>query len=319
MMYSLPKSSECYPSAPFVTLLSGALLAASSALTPLAAQQAWTASVESQAEMAYRAVHERSLAKPKARVGSVRRKSGAANPVRTSTIVPELPERKATAPAEPAAAPATNATATPAEPDKPAADVFASDPAQPPIEPTPFDDPQIRKANRLADVLTTQVVGDEQEAAVPPAAAAEPKPAPQTTGDQYCSSIANAAADARFAWQKQALLETEKKVEKSVEDLNVKILEYQKWMARRDEFSRKAQSTITDIYAKMKPDAAAQQLAALDEETAAAVLVKLSPKISSALMAEMDAKKAARLTAIIAGSSKGPKGKPPAPPPSGGT
>jgi hypothetical protein len=36
-------------------------------------------------------------------------------------------------------------------------------------------------------------------------------------------------------------------------------------------------------------------------------------------MAEMDAKKAARLTAIIAGSSKGPKGKPPATPPSGGT
>jgi flagellar motility protein MotE (MotC chaperone) len=69
----------------------------------------------------------------------------------------------------------------------------------------------------------------------------------------------------------------------------------------------------------MKPDAAAQQLSALDEETAAAVLIKLSPKISSALMAEMDAKKAARLTAIIAGSSKGPKGKPPATPPSGGT
>ncbi len=140
-----------------------------------------------------------------------------------------------------------------------------------------------------------------------------------TVFDCALCRIANAAADARFAWQKQTLLDTEKQVEKRVEDLNAKIAEYQKWMARRDDFSRKAQSSITDIYAKMKPDAAAQQLSALDEEMAAAVLIKLSPKISSALMAEMEAKKAARLTAIIAGSSKGPKGKPPAVPPSGGT
>ena len=108
-------------------------------------------------------------------------------------------------------------------------------------------------------------------------------------------------------------------MEKRVEELNAKIAEYQTWLARRDEFSRKAQSAITDIYAKMKPDAAAQQLTALDEETAAAVITKLSPKVSSALLAEMDAKKAARLTAIIAGSAKGPKGKPPAQPQSGGT
>jgi flagellar motility protein MotE (MotC chaperone) len=41
--------------------------------------------------------------------------------------------------------------------------------------------------------------------------------------------------------------------------------------------------------------------------------------VSSALMAEMDPKQAARLTAIISASSKGPKGKPPAAPQSGGT
>ena len=125
-------------------------------------------------------------------------------------------------------------------------------------------------------------------------------------------------ADARFAWQKQTLAETEKQVEQRVEELNGKIAEYQKWLARRDEFSRKAQSAITDIYAKMKPDAAAQQLTALDEETAAAVITKLNREISSALMAEMDAKKAARLTSIISSSAKGPNGKPPRQP-GGGT
>ena len=68
---------------------------------------------------------------------------------------------------------------------------------------------------------------------------------------------------------------------------------------------------ITDIYAKMKPDAAAQQLTALDDETAAAVITKLNPRVASALMAEMDPKQAARLTSIISSSAKGPKGKPP--------
>lgn len=320
MMYRFLKASKIHPSAGFraggVTLLSGILLlAASSGLAPLAAEQAWTASVETQAETAYRAIEARSLAKPKPSGRSVRRKPAVAEPLQTNTsvpdVVPDLPERKMTAPAEVAAT------------DKPATDVFASDApkAQPQIEAAAFAEPRMR--NGLADVLTTQVLSDEPEAA--PAASAEPKPVPQTTGDQYCSGIANAAADARFAWQKQTLIDTEKQVEGRVEELNVKIAEYQKWMARRDEFSRKAQSIITDIYTKMKPDAAAQQLSALDEETAAAVIVKLSPKISSALMAEMEAKKGARLTSIISSSSKGPKGKVPAAPPpppapaSGGT
>ena len=314
MMYCLGDCSKRHPSVRFkiggVALLFGALFAASSALTPLLAQQAWTASVETQAETAYRAIHARSFATPKPAAGTVRRKGAAARPLHTSAIVPDLPERKMSAPAEAAGA------------DKPAADVLASNApkAQPQIDAEAFPETPAGKRNGLADVLTTQVLSDEEAAAAAaPAASAEAKPAPQTTGDQYCSAIANAAADARFAWQKQTLVDTEKQVEKRVEELNAKIAEYQKWMARRDEFSRKAQSSITDIYAKMKPDAAAQQLSALDEETAAAVLIKLSPKISSALMAEMDAKKAARLTAIIAGSSKGPKGKPPAVPPSGGT
>ena len=283
-------------------LISGVLLGASAALAPLGAQQAWTASVETEAETAYKAIYERSLEKPKPGNKAVRRPRGADVPRALGAIVPDVPARKAEASpgeAEGASNPASGTAG-------------ANPPKAPQVQASAFADPQIRQPNGTADVLTTQVLSDEPEAA-------EPKPAPQTTGDQYCSNIANAAADARAAWQKRTLAETEKQVEKRVEELNGKIAEYQKWLARRDEFSRKAQSAITDIYAKMKPDAAAQQLAALDEETAAAVITKLSPKISSALMAEMDAKKAARLTSIIASSSKGPNGKPPAPAQSGGT
>ncbi len=282
-------------------LLSGALLAASSWLAPVAAQQAWTPSVETQAETAYKAIYARSLETARAGAKSARRNSAVETPLNTGAITPDLPVRRTAAPSEII------------DVGNPPPGTAKSAPPNPPA--AAFTQPLMRKPNALDDLLTTQVLSDDTEPAPAPI---EPKPTPQTTGDQYCSNIANAASDARIAWQKKTLAETEKQVEKRVEELNGKIAEYQKWLARRDEFSRKAQSTITDIYAKMKPDAAAQQLTALDEETAAAVITKLSAKISSALMAEMDAKKAARLTAIISSSAKGPDGKPPAQP-GGGT
>src|SRR5581483_3804118 len=61
-----------------------------------------------------------------------------------------------------------------------------------------------------------------------------------------------------------------------------KTAELQAWLARREEFSKKAQAAVVTIYARMRPDAAAAQLVAMDEETAAAVLTKLDPRNASA-------------------------------------
>ena len=85
--------------------------------------------------------------------------------------------------------------------------------------------------------------------------------------------------------------------------LEAKTAEYQKWLARRDEFSKRAQETVVTIYARMKPEAAAAQLVAMDEETAAAVLTKLDPRNASAILSEMEATQAARLAATIAGAA----------------
>ena len=119
----------------------------------------------------------------------------------------------------------------------------------------------------------------------------------------YCLNIADAAADARFAWQKKVLAEIEQEIAKRVELLEAKTAEYQRWLARRDEFSKKAQESVVTIYARMRPDAAAAQLVAMDEETAAAVLTKLDPRNASAILNEMDATQAARLTATIGGAA----------------
>ena len=116
---------------------------------------------------------------------------------------------------------------------------------------------------------------------------------------EYCLNIADAAADARLAWQKKTLADLEQEIAKRVELLEAKTAEYQKWLARRDEFSKKAQENVVTIYSRMKPDAAAAQLVAMDEEMAAAVLTKLDPRNASAILNEMEATQAARLTATI--------------------
>jgi flagellar motility protein MotE (MotC chaperone) len=120
----------------------------------------------------------------------------------------------------------------------------------------------------------------------------------------YCANIADTAADARFAWQKKALADMEQEILKRIALLEEKTEEYKKWLARRDEFSRKANETVLRIYERMRPDAAAAQLAALDGETAASVLTKLQPRIASLILNEMDRDHAVRLTATISGAGK---------------
>ncbi len=305
MMSRVLKTAE-FPISPYARIgaicLAAVLIHAASGVTdPAAAQKGWSTSVESQAEFAYRSVYERSLNSQKPAKAAKRRSRSVMAPAATGAIIPDFPERK---PEALRAVPAPIVIDTPPIEAKVAA-APTNTGWQALVD--PHGNPVLHEPSALANIITTQVINQEPNA---PAANAKPR----GPGEQYCSNIANAASDARFAWQKQTLVETEKQVKERLEELNAKITEYQKWLARRDEFSRKAEATITNIYAKMKPDAAAQQLAVLDEETAAAVITKLNPRVASALMAEMDPKQAARLTAIISASGKGPKGKAPAAP-----
>lgn len=143
--------------------------------------------------------------------------------------------------------------------------------------------------------------------ATPPAGVrkpAEPRPENSKLAEDYCANIVDAAADARFAWQKRTLSEMEKELERRIIILETRTAEYREWLARRDAFVKKAQETLVGIYARMRPDAAASQLAAMDEETAAAVLTKLNPRNASAILNEMPPNRAARLTTTIAGAAK---------------
>lgn len=136
-----------------------------------------------------------------------------------------------------------------------------------------------------------------------------------SAAQQYCFNTADRAADARFAWQAKKIQDMEAALDQKARELESKTEEYKRWLERRDDFSRKAHEKLVGFYTRMRPDAAAVQLATVDEEMAAAVVMKLQTKVASAIMGEMDPERAAKIAEIISGAGHVPANKrPPAPP-----
>ena len=135
---------------------------------------------------------------------------------------------------------------------------------------------------------------------------AEPKKAEADAGDgvqQYCSNIANFAADARIAWQMKRLSELDAEIKQKIGELEAKETESKQWIDKRAEMMKKADEGVIAIYAKMRPEAAAAQMAIMEDATAAALLARLNPRVASSILNEMDAGKAAKLTDLISGSA----------------
>jgi flagellar motility protein MotE (MotC chaperone) len=140
---------------------------------------------------------------------------------------------------------------------------------------------------------------DPDSLPVPMPSAPELSPA-----QQYCSNILDATSAAQIAQQTRILEKAKKEVDDRVALLSAKAEVLKGWMKLREDFAAHATDSLVQIYARMKPDSAAAQLAAMDEMTSAAIISKLSPKVSSPIMAEMDVAKAARLSAVIAGAGE---------------
>ena len=123
---------------------------------------------------------------------------------------------------------------------------------------------------------------------------------------QFCSNNAAAAGAARVAWQAAKLTELDTKLRDRIAQLEAKRSEYEAWLHKRDDAMKKAEDDVVAIYSKMRPDAAALQLAAMDDVVAAAVLAKLNSRSASAILAEMDPGRAAHLTnAMVSGVGTG--------------
>jgi hypothetical protein len=108
-----------------------------------------------------------------------------------------------------------------------------------------------------------QVAVQERKPAAAPAAAtsvpvpAAPAPAPANRSEspplttaaarQFCVNIADAAAEAKFAWQRRALADLQTELDQRIALVDAKTAELQKWVERRDEFAKKARDNLVLI------------------------------------------------------------------------
>jgi flagellar motility protein MotE (MotC chaperone) len=124
---------------------------------------------------------------------------------------------------------------------------------------------------------------------------------------RYCAALAPSAREARAAYQLRRLAELVQDVRDEAAKLEVKEAAARDWVTKREAMMKSATDDVVAIYAKMAPDAAATQLAAMDEPMAAALLAKLKPQTAGAILGEMQADKAAKLSSLIAGQPGGDK------------
>lgn len=197
-----------------------------------------------------------------------------------------------------------------------------------PTMPTPADNASVRAtawaAEESAPAITGAVPGPETPTPAPasgrpakpgsvtaPPKSAPPQaaPAPDNEVALFCSNVGDAAVDARLAWQLKELEKAESLLRERIAEVEAKRAEYEKWMALRDDFLKKAEASVIEIYSRMKPEAAATQIAGMSDETAAAVLAKLSPRSSSAIFNEMDTARAAHLADLLGGMRRVDDGK----------
>ncbi len=168
----------------------------------------------------------------------------------------------------------------------------------------------------LAVVLAVAGMARAEEAIrqVLPGAGAAPAPGELTrvtppSGDEsdverFCSNIADAARDRRYALQAAELKQLQADVDARIKALDAKKAEYETWLKRREVFLARAEESVVKIYAGMKPDAAAERLAIVNAELAAAILMKLETRKASVILNEMDDKAAATLTGIMASAAR---------------
>ncbi|WP_292205409.1 MotE family protein [Mesorhizobium sp.] len=154
-----------------------------------------------------------------------------------------------------------------------------------------------------ADDAVRQVLPGGQPAVAPQQLTREKSP-DQSEIERFCSNIADAARDRRYALQAEELKQLQAGIDERMKALDAKKAEYETWLKRREVFLARAEDGVVKIYAGMKPDAAAERLAIVNADLAAAILMKLDSRKAGVILNEMDQKAAATLTGIMASAAR---------------
>ena len=117
--------------------------------------------------------------------------------------------------------------------------------------------------------------------------------------ERFCSNIADAARERRYAMQKAELEELKADIDERIALIDSKKAELQTWVEQRERFAEAANKTLVDVFAQMRPDAAAQRLEKMPGELSAALLSKLSPRQAGTILNEMSTDRAALVSMIM--------------------
>ena len=139
-----------------------------------------------------------------------------------------------------------------------------------------------------------------------PEKAAADKP-PDVEASRFCANAAPSIAEARIAWETRQLSELDAQVKQRLADLEKAEASVKEWFAKRDTSLKAASDELVAIYAKMQPETAATQIAAMDDQMAAAILGKLKPGMAGAILNEMEAERASKLAVVLSGATSGEK------------
>lgn len=168
--------------------------------------------------------------------------------------------------------------------------------------------PSIRPSTRLISILflTGAVVSvpatasrAQEQNSQTQDAAPQIEPQPSTDAGFYCKNIADKAKEARLAWQTWKLVGLETKLKERIQELTSTKEELKTWVERREKLLGEVEDQVVAIIARMRPDAAAAQLATSDDDTAIGVLLKLKARAASEILDEMEPARAAQLTQLM--------------------
>jgi flagellar motility protein MotE (MotC chaperone) len=124
---------------------------------------------------------------------------------------------------------------------------------------------------------------------------------------RFCANAAPSIAEARIAWETKQLSELDAQVKQRLADLEKAEASMKDWIAKRDTSLKAASDELVAIYAKMQPETAATQIAAMDDQMAAGILSKLKPGAAGAILNEMEAERASKLAVVLSGTASAEK------------
>lgn len=170
---------------------------------------------------------------------------------------------------------------------------------------------RIRRRHALARVSLTSFLCFSWPAAAQSSAPHEAPGSALKAQREYCANIAAAAEELRLERRRKELAELEKEVDVRLQALEKRQNDLRATLDRLDAFERKASEALVGLYSGMKPESAAAHFAQLDDDVAASLMLRMKSKVSSLILAEMDAMRGAALVKVISDLRNANPGKKP--------